>query len=295
MQSTILKPRRPWLAALLSLFGGPLGQIYAGRLQRSIVLWAIGAILVPILAFATVSLPLGGFRFVLVLLFCLVGFPLFLMVDAYVVAKRHRGDPLLRYQRWWVYLLAFIAFAIANNVVAHVIRFSIAEASIIPTNSMSLTILAGDRILVDKLWCQPTRLQRNDVVVFRSAGPDSSLHIKRLIGLPGDKIEIADEKVLLNGEEWLDPHAFIDPDSSPQPELTNCGPIQIPSDSFFVLGDNRRRSKDSRIIGPIPLADLHGKARMIFWSQERRFPNPWDTSYYENGPIRWERIGTRLD
>jgi hypothetical protein len=62
-----------------------------------------------------------------------------------------------------------------------------------------------------------------------------------------------------------------------------------------VLGDNRRRSRDSRISGPIPLADFYGKARLIYWSRPRQFPDPDDTTRYTHGPIRWDRIGARLD
>ena len=79
------------------------------------------------------------------------------------------------------------------------------------------------------------------------------------------------------------------------PEYANFGRIQVPADSMFVLGDNRRISKDSRFLGTIPLSDLHGIARIVYWSQERRFPDPEDTSYYELGPIDWSRIVTRLD
>ncbi len=179
MQPTVTKPRRPWLAALMSLLGGPLGQIYAGRLRRSLVLWAVGAVFIPALAFATISLPIGRVGFA-VLLLCLLGFPVFLAVDAYLIAKQHRHVPLKRYQRWWAYLIAFAAFAIANNVVAYSVRFFVAEAFVVPTRAMSPTILAGDRILVDKLWYQPTRLRRNDVVVFRSAGPHSPFYVMRL-------------------------------------------------------------------------------------------------------------------
>ncbi len=236
MESPILKPRRPWLAALLTLSGGPLGQIYAGRLYRSIVLWAVGAVLLPVLAFATISLPLGRIGFSAGLL-CAVGFPIYLMVDAYVVAKRYRDDPLAPYQRWWMYLLAFSAFYIANNVVAHAVRSYVAETFVVSTRAMAPTILSGDRILVDKLWCQASSLRRNDIVVFRSAGRGSPLHVMRLMGLPGDQVEIANEKVLVNGEKWPDPHAVVDPDLPLHPELTDCGPIVVPSDSFFVLGE----------------------------------------------------------
>jgi len=241
-----------------------------------------------------ISLPLGRFGFAFPIL-CLAAFPLFLAIDAYLLAKRNRDAPLKSYQRWWVYVLAFVAFAIANNTVANAARFFVAEAFVVPTRSMSPTIQPGDRILVDKLWCSPRRLRRNDVVVFRSEGPGSTLYVMRLVGLPGDDIEIVDERVRLNGMASDDPYSFISDDVSASPELTDYGPIRIPSDSFFVLGDNRRMSKDSRIIGPIPLSDLHGKARMIYWAHERRFPDRWDTSHYELGPIRWDRIGTRLD
>lgn len=294
MESTVIKTRRPWLAALLSFLGGPLGQIYAGRLRRSLVLWIIGAFRLPIFAFTAISLSVGLVGLALIL-FCFLGFQIFLAVDAYLIAKHNRDVPLKPYQKWWVYVLAYIAFAVANNRVAQPVRFFIAEAFDIPTRTMSPTILPGDRILVAKLWCEPTRLRRNDIVVFRSEGPRSPLYAMRLVGLPGDQIEIADEKVLVNGKEWPDAHAFIDPDLPSYPELSRYGPELVPHDSFFVLGDNRRLSKDSRIIGPIPFANLHGKAQVIYWSHERRFPDPWDTSVYETGPVRWSRIGIRLD
>lgn len=295
MESNDIKYRRPWLAALMSLLlGGPLGQIYAGRLRRALGLWCIGAAILPSLALLIISLPVG--RSVLaVAMACLLGFPIFIAVDAYLLAKHHGDVPLRRYQRWWVYLLAFVAFAIANGVVAEARRAWIAEAFIIPSRSMSPTLLPGDRILVDKLLWEPTRSRRNDIVVFRSAGPDSPLFTMRIIGLPGDQIEVADEKVFLNGSELPDPHAFIDIETLPSPELSNYGPIRVPPKSLFVLGDDRRRSKDSRILGPIRYSELYGKARMIYWSRERRFPDPWDTSNYESGPIGWSRIGLRLD
>ncbi len=294
MNTTSANPRRPWLAALMSLLGGPVGQIYAGRFRRSLVLWIAGGVLLPIFAIAAVSLPTGRMGLTLILLSA-IGFPILLAVDAFLVAKRRRDVPLARYQRWWVYLLAIIAFCIGNTFVANVIRTYGVEALVVPVRSMSPTILPGDRMLVDKFWRQPDRLRRNDVVVFRSEGPGSSLFVMRLVGLPGDVIEIVEEKILLNGNEWPDPHASVDPNLPSYPGLANYGPIQIPSDTFFVLGDNRRMAKDSRIMGPISFSDLHGIVRMIYWARERRFPDPGDTSNYETGPVVWSRIGARLD
>lgn len=294
MESPTVKPRRLWLAALLSLCSsGPLGQIYVGRLRRSLVLWTTGAILT-LLASTFIWLPIGRFSLAAFLL-CAIAFPVYLAVDALVIANRYRTAPLKPYQRWWVYLIAYFTFGVANSAVANVVRSFVVESFVNPTRAMSPTIQPGDQILVDRLWTRPTRLRRNDVVVFRSAGPNSPFFVMRVVGLPGDEIEIANEKVILNGTEWNDEHAVIDDDLSVYPGLANYGPILVPADSFFVLGDNRRISTDSRIIGPIPFSDLHGKARMIYWARERRFLNRRDTSSYELGPIGWSRIGARLD
>ena len=160
---------------------------------------------------------------------------------------------------------------------------------------MSPTIQPGDRILVDKFWYGPRKLKYDDLVVFRSDGPGSELYVMRVVGLPGDEVEVANQRVLLNGVARDDEHGFYDTDLAPYPELADYGPVRVPSDSFFVLGDNRRMSKDSRVIGSIPMLDLYGKARMIYWSHQRMFPDPRDTSHYEQGPFRWDRIGTRLD
>lgn len=294
METAIIKTRRPWLAALLSLLGHPVGQIYAGRFRRAIVLWVVGSLLLPLLTLSFIALPTGRLGMG-VLLLCVVSFPFYLAIDAFLLATRNRHVPLKHYQRWWIYVLALGAFAAASSGVAYTVRSFLAEAFVVPTRSMSPTIQPGDRVLVDKLWYATQSVERNDVVVFHSEGPDSPLFVMRVVGLPGDTIELSDEQVILNGSLWDDQYAAIDHDLRLSPELANYAPITIPADSFFVLGDNRRRSMDSRILGPIPLADLHGKARMIYWSHERRFPDPWNTSQYESGPIRWERIGTRLD
>ena len=108
-ESLSYHPRRPWLAGLLSLFLGPVGQVYAGCLRRSICLWFIGACLLPILGLSAVTLPTGRFG-IFFLCFCAVIFPIYLSVDAFLLAKRKRHAPLKRYQRWWAYVLMYVLF-----------------------------------------------------------------------------------------------------------------------------------------------------------------------------------------
>jgi len=288
-------PRRPWLAGILSLLGGgPLGQIYVGRLRRSLLLWLIGACIFPILAFATISLPIQHPGLILLSL-CIVAVPIYFAVDAFLVARRDRFPPPKRYQRWWAYVLFFALFCMGNNGVAHLVRAFVGEAFIVPTRGMSPTILPGERILVDRLWYSRDRIQRGDVVVFRSEGPGSPLFVQRVAGLPGDEIEIKKERVFVNGAQWDDQHAVFTGPLPPFGEMVDYGPVKVPANSCFLLGDNRRLSKDSRMIGPIPMSDLYGVARFIYWSRERMFPNPDDTTHYVPGPFHWDRLGLRLD
>lgn len=294
METPSVKPRRPWLAGLLSLLGGPLGQIYVGRMRRSLLLWLVGACIFPILVFTTISVPIP--RPGLIGLFvCAAAVPMCFAVDAFLLARRDRFLPVKRYQRWWVYVFFFALFCGGNNAVAHFVRAYVCEAFLVPTRGMSPTILPGECILVDKLWYHCDRIRRGDVVVFRSEGPGSPMFMQRVAGLPGDEIEIKSERVFVNGAPWDDPHAVFTGPLPPFKEMVDYGPAQVPADRVFLLGDNRRLSKDSRMRGPIPLSDLCGVARFIYWSRERSFPNPEDTTQFAPGPFHWDRVGRRLD
>ena len=149
--------------------------------------------------------------------------------------------------------------------------------------------------MVDRLWYSRDHVRCGDVVVFRSEGPDSPLFVKRIVGLPGDEIEIKDERVFINGAKWDDPHAVL---TGPVPSyraMVDYGPANVPAECYFLLGDNRRLSKDSRVMGPIPISDVYGVARFIYWSRERTFPNPDDTTHFVPGAFHWDRLGQRLD
>jgi signal peptidase I len=188
-----------------------------------------------------------------------------------------------------------VAFGLANSAVVCFDRAFVSEAFVIPTRGMSPTLEPGDRILVDKLWYRRREVHRNDLVVFRSQGPNSPLFVQRVVGLPGDDVEVRNERVLINGVQWDDPHAVFDGPLPPLGPPADYGPAKIPADCCFLLGDNRRMSKDSRFLGPIPLSDIYGIARIIYWSRERTFLQPYDPEHYVSGPIRWDRIGIRLD
>lgn len=154
-------------------------------------------------------------------------------------------------------------------VVALVVRVVIAEPRYIPSNSMDPTLHIGDRLLVDKLsyrWQPP---HRGDIVVFNPPAQLVSLgyqsgqaFIKRIIGEPGDTIQVTEGQVILNGQPL--PEGYI----LEAPRYT-MPTITIPSGYVFVLGDNRNDSNDSHVWGPLPQQNLIGKARLRFWPFDR--------------------------
>ena len=173
------------------------------------------------------------------------------------------------------------------------IRTFVVQAFKIPSGSMKPTLLVGDHILVnkfiygikvpftDRTLVSVTTPKRGDVIVFKFPRDTSKDYIKRVIGLPGNQIEIIDRRLLINGAPVDDPHAFyslagIVPDSLPR----HFGPIAVPPDHLFVMGDNRDESSDSRVWGFVPMAYVKGKAFLIYWS--------WDQG---NFGVRWSRLG----
>ncbi len=172
------------------------------------------------------------------------------------------------------------AFAIAI-VLALIIRAFVVQAFKIPSGSMIPTLLVGDHILVSKFiygvrvpftdiklfdFREP---KREEVIVFIYPKDESKDFIKRVIGVEGDKIAIKDKKLYINDELYDDPygsykdHTIIPGHVQPR---DNFGPVVVPKDSLFVMGDNRDRSADSRFWGFVELNKVRGKAFLIYWS-----------------------------
>jgi len=186
------------------------------------------------------------------------------------------------------------AIAIAV-VLALVIRTFAVQAFKIPSGSMESTLLIGDHILVNKfiygikipftsIRVLPIKKpQRGEVIVFIYPVDKKKDFIKRVVGIEGDTVEIQDKKVFINGSPAESPFAVnTDNDIMPgdvQPR-DNYGPVVVPEDSLFVMGDNRDHSYDSRYWGFVNLEKIKGKAFMIYWS--------WNKL---NHTLRWRRIG----
>ncbi|MEE1132448.1 MAG: signal peptidase I [Caryophanon sp.] len=158
-----------------------------------------------------------------------------------------------------------IAFAVAA-----VIRFFLFTPIVVDGESMMPTLENGDRMIVSKIGYMIGEPDRFDIVVFHA--PEGKDYIKRVIGLPGDHIEFKDDQLYINGEAYDEP--YLDENKADLPEGTltedftleeRTGVTEIPEDYVFVMGDNRRYSKDSRHIGLVHQDEIIGSTSIIFW------------------------------
>jgi signal peptidase I len=224
-----------------------------------------------------------------------------------------------RWSRFWRETKSFLVIA----VIMMAVRSAIADWNDVPTGSMNPTIVQGDRVFVNKLaydlkvpfttwhlaqWSNP---ERGDIVVFFSP-VDGTRLVKRIVGLPGDRIELANERLLINGlpSEYDTLSADIGRDVPPDNEglrvyatekgsgmpshpvtilpqrlaLRTFGPVTVPPGQYFVMGDNRDNSNDSRFWGTVDRSRIVGRALLVVFSLDhQRYLEP-----------RWHRFLTAL-
>lgn len=156
------------------------------------------------------------------------------------------------------------------------IRAFVVQAFKIPSGSMEPTLLVGDHILVNKFlygiklpYLQTTVIpistpERGDIIVFIYPEDKSKDFIKRVIGIPGDRIQMQDRQVLVNGQPFDDKYGYYD-ERAGNPNRS-FGPVVVPKDHYFVMGDNRDHSMDSRFWGFVPSEAIKGRAFIIYWS-----------------------------
>jgi len=284
--------RRPWLAAVLSLLCTGLGHIYCGQFVKGLLLFVVSLSYAPITFWASwngstsIVLPIffTSYAMVLVVYF-------YAVFDSVLVARRLSGDYQMRdYNHGLVYsLLIFLGLTFPMGVAAQ-IKSTAFEAFYCPASSMEPTVAKGDRFLVNKRAYRTGEPVYGDVVVFPSPGDRKVNFVKRVIGLPGDRVRVEQNKVFVNGRE-LTHEAVPEEETVCQdcptdctiqyerhgerrhlimfaaraPQVADYPETEVPQGQCFVLGDNRDRSRDSRAFGFIPLTDVIGRAEYIYF------------------------------
>ncbi len=151
-----------------------------------------------------------------------------------------------------------------------VVKPFVVEPFYIPSESMVPTLEVGDRVLANKFVYRFEAPARGDIVVFNAVeGNTQKTLIKRVIGLPGNKIELRRGELFLNGQRHNEPYVVNNPCVRGTPKTCSFGPVTVPEEHYFVMGDNRAESADSRYFGPIPGDDIKGEAFVRFWPPDR--------------------------
>lgn len=143
------------------------------------------------------------------------------------------------------------------------------EAFRIPSGNMLPTIQVGDHILTAKYQYRLSEPKRGDIAILLFPKDPSKKFIKRIVGLPGEEIEIKNKKVFINGSPINDPWGKKPDRTVGLLEADNLPPTKLPADAYFCLGDNREQGYDSRYFGPVPRANLLGKAMWRYWPPTR--------------------------
>ena len=176
------------------------------------------------------------------------------------------------------------------------IRTFIIQAFVIPSESMVSTLLIGDHLMASKFaygvkipfthtyLYRGADPRRGDIIIFEYPEDPDTDFIKRVVGVPGDIIEVRDKQLYRNGDPVKE--AYIrHSDTRIMPVRDNFGPIKVPENQYFVMGDNRDNSHDSRFWGCIKRETIKAKAWRIYWS--------WSKIGFSS--VRWDRIGKRLE
>lgn len=170
--------------------------------------------------------------------------------------------------------------AVIALALALFIRTFVVQAFKIPSESMMETLLVGDHLLVNKMAPRFSTPERGDILVFRYPLDHSRDFVKRVVGLPGETLEMVRNTVYINGRPLDEPYAIYQTSGFGN----HFGPITVPDGHLFMMGDNRDNSQDSRVWGTLDMDEIRGKAFIIHWS--------WRENSFG---VRWNRLGKLLE
>jgi signal peptidase I len=289
------KARKAWLAVLLSLLLPGLGQVYNGEARRGLgfFIFFLSALLA--LSLILAWMPVSPLNYLGLILFFLLAY-LVSPLEAWRAARRKSLDFNPKsYNRCLVYVGLYIGGSILFWLFQQGFLYLLVEPFRIPSSTMYPAVMAGDLIVgknisydlkvpfTNRSLVRQKNPQRFDIILFAYPLDRNKVFIKRIIGLPGEVLQIINKRIYINYQPLQDRYGYyvdpnlVSPASSPR---DNYGPVQIPLNHYFVLGDYRDNSYDSRFWGSIDRSDIKSRALMIYWSSDPQAHR-----------IRWERIG----
>jgi signal peptidase I len=257
--------RNPRLAAVATLGAIGLGQLYNGNLRQAISIYLASLLVYPLLSTSVLASSFPVFLSVLLVVPALF---VAVMVHAYRQARVQTTFTPRTYNKWYVYLaICLINGFVLSPVMKTIVSPLGVRAFKIPSGTMIPTLRIGDHLISDLRVYSSAGPTRGDIVVFRFPKDEKTLFIKRVLGLPGEKIETRAKSVLINEKPLNDPWGSFGPREDRNRE--NYGPILLGPDEYFLMGDNRDNSFDSRMWGPVKRNKIIGRAKFLYWADDK--------------------------
>lgn len=263
-----VKRPRAWVAGLLAVVMPGLGHLYLGFPVLAIAIW-LGGVVVGNLIWVAALHPWWGW--VSIALFSLVAIVYWAWQVVYAVMRSRRMERRLFVVPWYMIVVVIALWIWGSTGLVPV--FGDYQTFKTTASAMQNTLMVGDHFTVDLNAYRSAPVQRDDIIVFLFPGDHETKYVKRCIGLPGDTIEIVNKVVYINGQEEQAPSTVCHIDRNIAKAAMaglnsrdNFRPYVVPEGEYFVLGDNRDNSSDSRFWGCVPKEDVMGKVMSIYWS-----------------------------
>jgi signal peptidase I len=278
------KPRNPWISGLISIFAPGLGQIYNGQFNKGIIFYIFPYFLLMIVGFTGISTNFTGFALLFV---CITLFRLYCIIDAIWWSRKLKRYYLKPYNSWYYHLIIW-AFMCGGTFVLSADSLLGIQTFSIPSSGQAPTIIPEDFVVADLKAYENKEIICGDILLYKNAR--NEFICRRVVGLEGDKIEIRDGRLVINGElcpteftrdksgimpvslyQEILPNGhkheiqFIQGEYLPPSMSRNVEPIIVPANSYYVIGDFRDNSIDSRTIGCIEKDKIKGQIKFSYW------------------------------
>jgi signal peptidase I len=318
-KSTKSTKRNVFITIILSMLQPGLGHIYLGKFKMGVLLYFLINMLGLIIIFTGLIETFTGLSIILIVSL-IISFAV--IIHSIFLYKNNKQIKSKSYSKWYFYLFILVLMFIIDKGIYKIFKFYY-QPSKVASISMENAVLSGDWILCDNFYYNKHNVVRNDIVVFEPKG-SSKKTISRVIGLPGDTVEIVNKNIFINNTKLEQPYTkYIDDQVIPSTienvrfkiiweenevrkfmgTRDNFNKFVVPENSFFVMGDNRDVSKDSRYLGCIQRNKILGKPSYIYYSYGKEpFTNIKDLRIDYRNPevnnrdekIRRSRIGKTI-
>jgi len=240
------------------------------------------------------------------------------MLKKYLEKRKQKKEERKKIEREMGYFREYFELIVETLVYVFFVMTFLIQSFVIPTGSMEDNLLIGDHLLVekisysrslgkiDRLFFPQKEIKRGMIVTFKAPPEMEKEYVKRVIGLPGEKIKVVNKKVYINGKPLTEKYTYFKDNNILENGRDNMSEFKIPKGHYFCMGDNRDNSYDSRFWGPVPADNIVGRPWRIYWSYKsstdeyltpgfiHKIKDIFNTIIGFFSKTRWNRTGMKI-